>query len=88
MGTLERLRPAASSTEWATGLANNVARFKASGGQEWDCGCPDLVDGLWTWGLRGGLCCLHAMGSVGDAYDNAMAESFFYTLEAELLSRR
>ena len=28
------------------------------------------------------------MGSVGDAYDNAMAESFFSTLEAELLSRR
>ena len=26
--------------------------------------------------------------SVGDAYDNAMAESFFSTLEAELLSRR
>lgn len=28
------------------------------------------------------------MGSVGDAYDNAMAESFFATLERELLSRR
>jgi len=28
------------------------------------------------------------MGSVGDAYDNAMAEGFFSTLEAELLSRR
>ena len=28
------------------------------------------------------------MGSVGDAYDNAMAESFFSNLEAELLSRR
>ena len=28
-----------------------------------------------------------SMGSVGDAYDNAMAESFFSTLEAELLSR-
>ena len=27
------------------------------------------------------------MGSVGDAYDNAMCESFFSTLEAELLSR-
>jgi putative transposase len=27
-------------------------------------------------------------GSVGDAYDNAMAESFFATLECELLSRR
>ena len=29
-----------------------------------------------------------SMGSVGDAYDNAMTESFFSTLEAELLSRR
>lgn len=29
-----------------------------------------------------------SMGSVGDAYDNAMAESFFSTLEAELLSQR
>ena len=28
------------------------------------------------------------MGSVGDAYDNAMAESFFATLECELIARR
>ena len=28
------------------------------------------------------------MGSVGDAYDNSMAESFFATLECELLARR
>jgi hypothetical protein len=28
------------------------------------------------------------MGSVGDAYDNAMAESFFATLACELLDRR
>jgi putative transposase len=28
-----------------------------------------------------------SMGSVGDAYDNAMAESFFATLERELLNR-
>ena len=28
------------------------------------------------------------MGSVGDADDNVMAESFFSTLEAKLLSRR
>ena len=27
-------------------------------------------------------------GSVGDAYDNAMCESFFATLECELLDRR
>ncbi len=29
-----------------------------------------------------------SMGSVGDAYDNAMAESFFATLEREVLDRR
>jgi transposase InsO family protein len=28
-----------------------------------------------------------SMGSVGDAYDNAMSESFFATLECELLDR-
>src|SRR5205807_6004929 len=29
-----------------------------------------------------------SLGSVGDAYDNAMCESFFATLECELLARR
>ena len=29
-----------------------------------------------------------SMGSVGDAYDNAMTESFFATLECELIARR
>jgi transposase InsO family protein len=29
-----------------------------------------------------------SMGSVGDAYDNAVAESFFATLQTELLDRR
>ncbi len=28
------------------------------------------------------------MGSVGDAYDNAMRENFFFTLECEFLARR
>jgi len=28
------------------------------------------------------------MGSIGDAYDNALAESFFATLECELLDRQ
>ena len=27
------------------------------------------------------------MGTVGDAYDNAMAESFFASLEGELIER-
>ena len=29
-----------------------------------------------------------SMGTVGDAYGNAMAESFFATLECELIDRR
>ena len=28
-----------------------------------------------------------SMGSIGDCFDNAMAESFFSTLEGELLDR-
>lgn len=40
-----------------------------------------------------GQCCSEmgvrtSMGTVGDAYDNAMAESFFATLECELINRR
>jgi putative transposase len=43
----------------------------------------------WAFGKR----CREAgvrpsLGSVGDAYDNAMCESFFATLECELLGRR
>jgi putative transposase len=33
-------------------------------------------------------CVMPSMGSVGDAYDNAMAESFFASLEREVLNRR
>ena len=43
----------------------------------------------WAFGQRlraAGL--LGSMGSIGDAYDNAMAESFFATLQLELLDRR
>jgi putative transposase len=29
-----------------------------------------------------------SMGSVGDAYDNALCESFFATVECELIDRR
>jgi putative transposase len=43
----------------------------------------------WTFGQRlrkAGL--LGSMGSVGDALDNAVAESFFASLQVELLDRR
>jgi putative transposase len=43
--------------------------------------------------LAFGKCCEQAgvqpsMGSVGDCFDNAMCESFFATLECELLNRQ
>jgi putative transposase len=43
----------------------------------------------WAFGRRlraAGV--LGSMGSIGDAYDNAMAESFFSTLQRELLDQR
>jgi putative transposase len=43
----------------------------------------------WAFGRRlraAGL--LGSMGTVGDAYDNAVAESFFSTLQRELLDRQ
>lgn len=43
----------------------------------------------WAFGRRlraAGI--LGSMGTIGDAFDNAMAESFFSTLQAELLDRR
>ena len=49
--------------------------------------------GMQYTSIAFGLRCKEArvrpsMGSVGDAYDNAMCESFFATLETELLQRR
>ena len=51
------------------------------------------VQGSQYTSIAFGLRCKEAgvrpsMGSVGDAYDNAMCESFFATLECELLDRR
>ena len=51
-----------------------------------------LEPGQYT-SIAFGLRCKEArvrpsMGSVGDAYDNAMCESFFATLETELLQRK
>ena len=59
---------------------------------------PDTVihhsdQGTQYTSIAFGLRCKHAnvrpsMGSVGDAYDNAMCESFFATLETELIHRK
>lgn len=42
---------------------------------------PESATGFRGAGILG------SMGSVGDAYDNAVAESFFATLETELVDR-
>jgi transposase InsO family protein len=43
----------------------------------------------WSFGHRlRAACLLGSMGRVGSAYDNAMMESFFSTLQRELLDRR
>ena len=39
-------------------------------------------------GVRPSMALGQPLGSVGDAYDNAMAESFFASLECELLDRK
>ena len=57
------------------------------------CGDPSSDQGSQYTSIAFGLRCKEAgvrpsMGSVGDAYDNAMCESFFATLECELLDRR
>ena len=47
---------------------------------------PRLRGVSWPFGQRvrqGGL--LVSMGSIGDCFDNSMAESFFGTLQLELL---
>ena len=54
---------------------------------------PSFGSGLQYTSIEFGKRCREAgvrpsMGSVGDAYDNAMAESFFATLECELFDWR
>ena len=56
-----------SKTGSLPGVANDVGFVMTASGPLimavfW--GCPAFVDGLWTWGLRVGFCCLHA-GFVG-----------------------
>jgi putative transposase len=63
----------------------------------WRRGARDVIhhsdQGTQYTSIAFGLRCKEAgvrpsMGSVGDCYDNAMCESFFATLECELLDRR
>ncbi len=51
-----------------------------------DCGCQYTSYAFGKRCQEAGV--MPSMGSVGDAYDNAMAESFFASLERELLNRR
>ena len=52
---------------------------------------PSLESGQYTSVAFGNRCreagVRPSMGSVGDAYDNALCESFFATLECELIDR-
>jgi len=53
----------------------------------------ESIQGTQYTSIAFGLRCKEAgvrpsMGSVGDAYDNALCESFFATLECELIERR
>lgn len=48
-------------------------------------GQPVHMPGLWRAVPQMQVC--PSMGTVGDAYDNAMAESFFASLEGELIER-
>jgi len=66
-------------------LYGGIWRLVAAGGGKWV--------GQRRQSGGHGLRCKEAgvrpsMGSVGDAYDNTMCESFFATLECELLERR
>ena len=51
-----------------------------------DQGCQYTSVAFGTWCREAGV--RPSMGSVGDAYDNALCESFFATLECELLDRQ
>ena len=51
-----------------------------------DRGCQYTSYAFGKRGQEAGV--MPSMGSTGDAYDNAMAESFFATLEREVLDRR
>lgn len=52
---------------------------------------PSIEPGQYTSFAFGRRCreaeIVPSMGSVGDAYDNAMCESFFASLECELIDR-
>jgi putative transposase len=67
---------------WALDMATH--QWRASGViHHSDQGCQYIA-------IAVGLCCKQAgvrssMGSFGDCFDNAMCESFFVTLESELL---
>lgn len=51
-----------------------------------DHGCQYTSIAFGTRCAEAGI--LPSMGTVGDAYDNAITESFFATLECELLARQ
>ena len=67
-----------STWRWDSGGATGVIHHSDQG-----CQYTSIAFGLRC--REAGV--LPSMGSVGDCYDNAMCESFFATLECELLDR-
>jgi putative transposase len=64
---------------WSRRRASALIHHSDQGGQ--------YTSLAFGWAMRAaGM--VPSMGSVGDAYDNAMAESFFATLQTEVLDRR
>ena len=88
--------PAVAGTGWSNHLRNELVldAFEMALGQRRPTNVVHHSDqGSQYTSLAFGGGCREAgvrpsMGSVGDAYDNAMCESFFATLECELLARR
>ena len=76
-------------TDWCAGTLTNGRAFPAPSNPRRGAltSYPDPCDHvpIRSWPLYRARA---VMGSVGDAYDNAMAESFFASLECELIDRR
>jgi len=74
----------------AAGLARSGFRFHDDQARVSGCLANRLLRRIWN--IKTNQCkemgVRPSMGSVGDCIDNAMCESFFATLECELLDRR
>src|SRR5882762_6760289 len=85
-----RCRPPSAHAIADTALLKQIRTVHASSRETY--GAPRVQAALKAGGEKHGrkriARLMRAAGLVGDAYDNAMCESFFATLECELLGRR